>query len=155
MTAGCAGGARRSRRSTTAGSAPSATAWRRRPRPWSGSWQGLPTAGADVDVDALALGITLDVVGRTLFDRDLTGQTQRLVHATDEAAELVVAQAQTVPLPSWVPTTAHRRLRAAVHELDSLCRELTAERRARGVGERDSDLLGLLDRGGARRRRHP
>ena len=119
------------------------------------SWQGLPTAGADVDVDALALGITLDVVGRTLFDRDLTEQTQRLVHATDEAAELVVAQAQTVPLPSWVPTTAHRRLRAAVHELDSLCRELTAERRARGVGERDSDLLGLLHRGGAGRRRHP
>jgi cytochrome P450 len=56
----------------------------------------------------------------------------------------VVAQAQTVPLPSWVPTTAHRRLRAAVHELDSLCRELTTERRARGVGEHDSDLLGLL-----------
>ena len=49
-----------------------------------------------------------------------------------------------MPLPSWVPTTAHRRLRAAVHELDSICRELTAERRARGVGERDSDLLGLL-----------
>ena len=29
-------------------------------------------------------------------------------------------------------------------ELDSICRDLTAERRARGVGEQDSDLLGLL-----------
>ena len=109
-----------------------------------GSWQGMPASGTEIDVDALALGITLDVVGRTLFDRDLTEQTERLVHATDEAAELVVAQAQTVPLPAWVPTTAHRRLRAAVSELDSICRDLTAERRARGVGEHDSDLLGLL-----------
>jgi cytochrome P450 len=109
-----------------------------------GSWRGMPASGTDIDVDALALGITLDVVGRTLFDRDLTEQTQRLVHATDEAAELVVAQAQTVPLPSWVPTTTHRRLRAAVEELDTICRELTAERRDRGVGEQDSDLLGLL-----------
>jgi cytochrome P450 len=108
------------------------------------SWQGMSSTGADVDVDAIALGITLDVVGRTLFDRDLTEQTQRLVHATDEAAELVVAQAQTVPLPSWVPTTTHRRLRAAVTELDSICRDLTAERRTRGVGNDDSDLLGLL-----------
>ena len=78
-----------------------------------GPGRGCRRRGRD-DVDALALGITLDVVGRTLFDRDLTEQTQRLVHATDEAAELVVAQAQTVPLPSWVPTTAHRRLHAAV-----------------------------------------
>ena len=40
-----------------------------------GSWRGMPASGTDIDVDALALGITLDVVGRTLFDRDLTEQT--------------------------------------------------------------------------------
>ena len=105
---------------------------------------GLAAGGELVDVDTLSMKVTLDVVGRTLFDRDLADVTDELVRATDEAAELVVAQGRSLPWPSWVPTPVNRRLRVSVGSLDDICRRLVADRRARGVGERDTDLLGLL-----------
>ena len=108
-------------------------------------WSRLPAAGAELDVDALAMRVTLDVIGRTLFEEDLAEVTDALVHATDEAAELVVAQGrQVVPLPPWVPTPVNRRLRRAVVDLDRICREVIARRRSRGVGDSHHDLLGLL-----------
>jgi len=97
-----------------------------------------------VDVDTLSLQVTLDVVGRTLFDRDLAAVTGELVRATDEAADLVVARGRSLPWPSWVPTSSNRRLRVAVGSLDDVCRRLVADRRERGVSGRDTDLLGLL-----------
>lgn len=106
---------------------------------------GRAGAGVLVDVSGLALALTLDVVGHTLFDRDLLPAAGRLVSATDAAAELVVAQGRAVvPLPSWLPTPSARRMRAAVSELDAVCREVIGERRRRGVEDSDSDLLGLL-----------
>ena len=114
-----------------------------------GEWARLPGHGAVLDVDALAMRVTLDVIGRTLFDADLDDVTAALVHATDEAAELVVAQGrQVVPLPGWAPTPVNRRLRRAVGALDRICRDVIARRRARGVGEQHADLLGLLMRAG-------
>jgi cytochrome P450 len=108
------------------------------------SWAGLATGGEMVDVGTLSMQITLDVVGRTLFDRDLADVAVDLVRATDEAAELVVAQGRSLPWPSWVPTSVNRRLRVSVASLDNICRQLVTDRRARGVSERDTDLLGLL-----------
>jgi len=105
---------------------------------------GLAAGGELVDVDTLCMKVTLDVVGRTLFDQDLGEVTDELVHATDEAAELVVAQGRSLPWPSWVPTSVNRRLRVSVDSLDGICRRLVADRRERGVSERDTDLLGLL-----------
>jgi cytochrome P450 len=108
------------------------------------SWGALAPGGEIVDVDTLSTQITLDVVGRTLFDRDLADVTMDLVRATDEAAELVVARGRSLPWPSWVPTSVNRRLRVSVACLDNICRQLVTDRRARGVSEHDSDLLGLL-----------
>ena len=108
------------------------------------SWAGLAAGGEAVDVDSLSMRVTLDVVGRTLFDRDLADVTEQLVRATDEAAELVVAQGRSLPWPSWVPTSVNRRLGVSVAALDDICRRLIADRRARGASEGDTDLLGLL-----------
>ena len=108
------------------------------------SWAGRAAGGEIVDVDALSMQITLDVVGRTLFDRDLADVTDELVHATDEAAELIVAQGRSLFWSSWVPTSVNRRLSASVAVLDDVCRRLVTDRRGRGVGERDTDLLGEL-----------
>jgi cytochrome P450 len=108
------------------------------------SWAGLAAAGELVDVDKLSMQVTLDVVGRTLFDHDLADVTDELVRATDEAAELIVAQGRSLPWPWWMPTSVNRRLRVSVESLDDICRRLVVDRRARGVSGRDTDLLGLL-----------
>ena len=108
------------------------------------SWASLAAAGEVVDVDVLSMQITLDVMGQTLFDRDLSDVTDELVRATEEAAELVVAQGRSLPWPSWVPTSVNRRLRVSVAALDHICRRLVTDRRAHGVSARDTDLLGLL-----------
>jgi len=108
------------------------------------SLAGIPSGGELVDVDTLSMRVTLDVVGRTLFAHDLTDVTDELVRATDEAAELVVTQGRSLPWPSWVPTPVNRRVRVCADSLDGICRRLVTDRRARGVGGRDTDLLGLL-----------
>jgi cytochrome P450 len=105
----------------------------------------IPASGERlVDVYALSMQMTLDVIGRTLFHSDLTEVTEQLIRATDEAAELVVAQGRSLPWPKLVPTPVNRRLRRSVATLDHICRRLVTDRRARGVSERDTDLLGLL-----------
>jgi cytochrome P450 len=112
-------------------------------------WRDLPPDGAVVDVAALALEVALDVVGRALFSADLSERSQRLLAATSDAAQLVVALGRSViPVPEWVPTRVNRRLRAAAHELDALCRQLIERRRRRSVTEHGDDLLGLLMDGG-------
>ncbi|MDQ2758368.1 MAG: cytochrome P450, partial [Actinomycetota bacterium] len=89
------------------------------------SWSRLPPGGAVVDVAEVALGIALDVVGRTLFSADLSARAQDLLDATSEAAKLVVALGRSiVPVPPWVPTPTNLRLRAAGRKLDALCHDL-------------------------------
>jgi cytochrome P450 len=110
----------------------------------STSWAELG-AGGEVEIDALAQAATLDVIGRTLFDHDLADSTEKLVAATDLAAELIVSRGRSViPVPEWLPTRGNARLKTAVRDLDEVCRALIDDRRLRGVQEDDSDLLGLL-----------
>lgn len=105
-----------------------------------------PADGAVADADAAALRASLEVVGRTLFGRDVGADGERLVAAVLAALEVVVARARTpVPLPAWAPTPGQRRLRAARATLDEACAGLVAARRARGEPDADEgDLLGLL-----------
>jgi cytochrome P450 len=112
-------------------------------------WLNLPSHGAVVDVSALALRVALDVVGRALFSADLSTRSQRLLDATSDAAQLIVALGRAVvPLPEWVPTPVNRRLRAAGRELDAVCRELIGRRRRGSATSHGDDLLGLLMDGG-------
>jgi cytochrome P450 len=113
------------------------------------AWDTLPPQGAVVDVADLALRVALDTVGRALFSADLSDRAQRLLHATSDAAQLVVALGRSmVPLPPWVPSRVNLRLRAAGRELDVLCSELIARRRRESTGSHGDDLLGLLMDGG-------
>ncbi len=107
----------------------------------------VPRAGATVDVAPLALRIGLEAVGRALFSADLSGQAQRLLHASSQAAELVVRLGRAVvPLPAWAPTPTQLRLQVARRRLDETSHALIAQRRAsrRARGPAGDDLLGLL-----------
>lgn len=119
-------------------------------RDWQGTGeQGRGEQGAVVDVAEVALRLALDVVGRALFSADLSSRAHRLLEATSDAAQLVVALGRSVvPVPEWVPTRVNVRLRRAGRELDALCEELVAGRRQHGGTSHGDDLLGLLLDGG-------
>lgn len=108
-------------------------------------WGALPD-GAIVDVDGEMMRLALDVVGKSLFGADITGDADRLARATLSALSVVVGRAR-MPLaaPGWVPTPSNRRLAAAVRTLDDAVAHLIAQHRARGsAGSRDADMLDLL-----------
>ena len=106
-------------------------------------------SGVVVDVAALTHRIGLDAVGRALFSADLSGQAQRLLDATSDAAKLVVRLGRAIlPTAAWAPKPLNLRLRSTRRRLDTISTELIAQRRARGgpsvAGSHGDDLLGLL-----------
>jgi cytochrome P450 len=110
----------------------------------------LPAVGPVVlDVASLMHRIGLDAVGRALFSADLGGHADDLLHASSEAAEIVVRLGRSiVPTAEWAPTRTNLRLRSARKRLDTVTAQLMAERRARpsapGAVPHGDDLLGLL-----------
>ena len=110
---------------------------------------GRVTSPELVDVAALTHRIGLDSVGRALFSADLSGQAQRLLDATSEAATLVVRLGRSVlPTATWAPTPTNVRLRSTRRRLDASCADLVAQRRRRAgasaAAPHGDDLLGLL-----------
>ncbi len=104
-------------------------------------WDKLPN-GARIDVDEEMLKLALEIVGRTLFGADLAATAADLVQAVLAALDYVVYRAQT-PLapPLALPTPRHRRVRAALAQLDQAVARLVEARRA---GPERDDLLQRL-----------
>jgi len=104
-------------------------------------WRARPPGTVDLHQEMTRL--TLATVGRILFGEDL-GQVLPVLQCTfDPLADAVRRRALAggrVPR-SW-PTPVNRRLRRAQHELQSVCDQIVAHRRA--SGGRQEDLLGLL-----------
>jgi cytochrome P450 len=98
--------------------------------------------------------LTLRVVGKTLFDTDLSREATDVGDALGNALRELNLQISgpEVMLPAWVPTPSRMRLRRAVRRLDRLVLRLIAERRASGVDRGDllSALLQAQDEDGSR-----
>ncbi len=93
-------------------------------------------------VDAM-MRITLEIVGKTLFDADLGKDADEIGDAlTDAMTEMMNGLVRLVPLPPQVPTPGNLRLRAAVRKLDTIMYRLIRERRSSGSDR--GDLLGML-----------
>jgi cytochrome P450 len=99
--------------------------------------------GAAFDIVPELSRLTLRILGRCLFERDLTdeadavgGALQVVLHHTiDKLAALF-------PLPGVVPTPRNLRFRAALRALDRVVLSLIAERRRDGADR--GDLLSML-----------
>jgi cytochrome P450 len=111
--------------------------------------------GAMIDLAEAMMTTTLDIVGRTLFDADLTGDAGAIGDALTAAMEYVLATVLS-PIPLGWPTPGRRRGLAAVARLDEVVLRLIGERRAAGgdrgdvlsivLAARDDDGVGLSDR---------
>jgi cytochrome P450 len=89
--------------------------------------------GDRVDLGPVTKRITLDVLVRALFDRDLDDAFGRTVADAARAVNdyLDAGSLRTVlPLPDWVPTPAKRRFRRARNDFDDAVDDLLDERDA-------------------------
>ncbi|HEY1956644.1 MAG TPA: cytochrome P450 [Polyangiaceae bacterium] len=95
------------------------------------------------DVADAMMRVTLEIVGKTLFDAELGGDADDIGDAlTDSMTEMMNAMVRLVPLPPSVPTPGNLRMRDAVRRLDEIVYRLIRERRASGIDR--GDLLGML-----------
>jgi cytochrome P450 len=98
-----------------------------------------------VDLHEEMTGLTLATVGRILFGEDL-GQVLPVVQRTfgplgDAVRRRALAGGR---VPRGWPTPVNQQLRRAQHELQSVCDQIVAHRRA--SGDRQEDLLGAVAR---------
>jgi cytochrome P450 len=100
-------------------------------------------SGRAMDVSKEMARLTLDIVGKTLFDADVDSQAESVGRALTEVMESYWVA--LLPLPDLVdalPLPTLRRSRAARARLDAIIYDLIAQRRA-GGGDR-GDVLSML-----------
>ncbi len=95
------------------------------------------------DVADAMMRVTLEIVGKTLFDADLGGDADEVGDAlTDAMTAMMEGLVRLIPIPPAIPTPTNLRMRRAVKRLDDVMYRLIRERRA--SGDDRGDLLGML-----------
>jgi cytochrome P450 len=106
-------------------------------------WEPFARSGQPFDVAAEMARLTLEIVSRTLFGLDVSGEAETIGRAlaiTNSHANY--RYLHPFALPPWIPTRRNRRAAQAQHTLDVVVHQIIAERR-RAKEDRD-DLLGML-----------
>ena len=110
--------------------------------------------GASLNIADAMTQLTLQIIAKTLFGVELSGQAEQLSEAVRIIAETFVAEAgNPVHLPDWFPLPGKRRKRWAIRTLDELVRGIIRQRRA--SGEDHGDLAVDVAAGRRRRRGRP
>jgi cytochrome P450 len=99
--------------------------------------------GATIDVAQEMMGLTLSIVGKTLFDADVEGQAKEVREALKGVMESFwMMMLPFADLIEQLPFPRMRRVRASRERLDAIIYGLIAERRASGRDH--GDLLSML-----------
>jgi cytochrome P450 len=99
--------------------------------------------GQVIDVADAMMRVTLEIVGKTLFDTEVGADADEVGDALTTAMEVSMAQlGSVVPVPPYLPTPLNLKSRRAVRRLDAILYRIIGERRAEG-GDR-GDLLSIL-----------
>jgi cytochrome P450 len=110
-------------------------------------WEELYAPGDVLNIHEEMMRVTLEVISRTMFGADVTGEAGKVGPAVTVAARYAFAHTQNpFSVPRWVPTRRNREFRRALGTLDSIVLGLIRARQA----DRDSgqeprgDLLDML-----------
>ncbi len=90
-----------------------------------------------IDIGQAMRDLTLGIAAKTLFDHDITGDSDtigRVMDGFQHATRLSL-------IPDWIPTPRRMRGRRATRQIDELVTRLVAERRRDGLTD---DLLSML-----------
>jgi cytochrome P450 len=95
------------------------------------------------DIQDDMMRVTLEIVARTLFDADVSGEAAGASEAMETALRAFTARVgRIIRLPERLPTPANLRLRRAVRQLDAIIFAIIAARRASAADR--GDLLSML-----------
>jgi cytochrome P450 len=94
------------------------------------------------DMATEMLGLTLDIVARTMFSTDVGGEIASLRRLTDVVAALRPSTLDLLGLPGWIPRLQPAAYRRAIAEFEALVARFLAERRSDGRDR--GDLLSML-----------
>ena len=94
------------------------------------------------DVTAEMMGLTLDIIARTMFSADVSGEVEALQRLMDIVVGIRPNVLDLLGLPEWLPRRQPRAYRDAIAAFETLVSRLLAERRADGIDR--GDLLSLL-----------
>ena len=98
--------------------------------------------------------LTLEIVGKTLFDAEVGSDADDVGDAVTVAMECAMSQVSSlVPIPPFVPTPLNLRNRRAVARLDEIVYRIIRERRAQGARPRRPAQHAPRDEGRGRRHR--
>jgi cytochrome P450 len=96
-----------------------------------------------VDIAGESMRLTLEIVGKTLFDAEVADDADEVGAALTQAMTCMVdAFTSTLPLPPKFPTPTNLRLHRTVRRLDRIVYRMIDERRASGADR--GDLLSVL-----------
>lgn len=106
-------------------------------------WRPLAERNELIEVDAEMLRLTLGIVGKALFSRDLSDEADTVSRSFEVIRKHTIDRVMSVvKFPASFPTARNRRFRQAITNAEQIVYGLIAERR-RGQGNAD-DLLSLL-----------
>jgi cytochrome P450 len=108
--------------------------------------------GEERDLHEEMLRVTLQIVGKTLFDADVARDAQEVGKSLELLLELSADFRRSILIPSWVPTPGNIRKKRAVKKLDKIIYRIIEERRKSGrdAGDLLSMLLAARDEDGSR-----
>jgi cytochrome P450 len=99
--------------------------------------------GDVIQVTDEMMRLTLEIVGKTLFDAEVAGEAREIGEALTLAMQHVIASlGSVVPIPPSVPTPGNLRNRRVIERLDRVIYGLIRERRAEGRDH--GDFLSML-----------
>lgn len=103
------------------------------------SWQ----PGETLDIADEMMKLTLYVVGKTLFDVDMSERSQAIAEALEYMLDDIITVATSiVHLPKWLPTPRRRRRKKTIQQLTDTILDIIKERRTNF--EDRGDLLSML-----------
>ncbi len=99
--------------------------------------------GQEIPIHRAMAELTLDIVGRTLFDADVRGAAREVGDALEAISDFYAAVLESpIQPPAWWPSPRMFRFRKAIRDVDHILGDIIEERRR--SGEDRGDLLSAL-----------
>ena len=98
--------------------------------------------GEERDIHEEMMQLALRIVGKTLFDADVTRDAKEVGETLDILLHIAANFGRTILVPLWVPTPRNIRAKLGIKRLEKVIYRIIADRR--GSGRDKGDLLSIL-----------